>query len=102
MHESIATRRPEIAALCRRLAVRRLDVFGSATGEAFDESSSDADFLVEFQPDEDVDYFGAYFSLKEGLEDLLGRPVDLVMRGSIVNPYFRESIERTQEPLYAA
>lgn len=102
MHPSIASRRDDITALCQRVGVQRLDLFGSATGDDFDESSSDADFVVEFDAREGFDYFDAYFTLKECLEDMLGRRVDLVTRSSIKNPFFLERIEQTSEPLYAA
>jgi predicted nucleotidyltransferase len=102
MHGSIAQRRDDIVALCRRLGVRSLAVFGSATGPDFDESTSDADFVVEFVGGEGFDYVDAYFTLKEELERLLGRPVDLIASASIRNPYFLESVEQTKETLYAA
>jgi predicted nucleotidyltransferase len=102
MHPRIAEKRADIEALCRRLGVRRLDLFGSATGESFDAESSDVDFLVEFEVAPGFDYFSAYFSLKENLEVILGRPVDLITRSSIRNPYFLERILHTREPLYAA
>lgn len=102
MHATIETKRAEIAALCERFGVVRLDVFGSATTDAFDEVTSDADFVVEFTDGPSFDHFDAYFSLKEGLEALLCRPVDLVVRRAMRNPYFRARVEETQEPVYAA
>jgi predicted nucleotidyltransferase len=44
----------------------------------------------------------AYFGLKESLEELLGRPVDLVMPSALENPYFRAQVERQKQPLYEA
>jgi uncharacterized protein len=82
--------------------VQRLDLFGSATGDSFDPATSDADFLVEFGASAESDYFGAFFGLKEGLEEILGRPVDLVSGSSIRNPYFRRQVMATREVLYAA
>ncbi|ABD11555.1 putative nucleotidyltransferase [Frankia casuarinae] len=74
MHPLIETRQAEIQGLCRRLGIRRLDLFGSATSDAFDLDSSDVDVLVEFDAGRDgFDYYGTYFALKEGLECLLGR-----------------------------
>lgn len=90
-----------IAAACRRFDVRRLAVFGSAAIEAFDPKRSDVDFLVEFGSDT-TDRFDAYFGLKEELERLLGRPVDLVMPKALENPYFAASVERSRRDLYAA
>ena len=41
-------------------------------------------------------------SRKEGLEDIFGRPVDVVSVTGIRNPYFRDEVMRTRELLYAA
>lgn len=101
MHEVIEQRRAEIGVLCRGLEIRRLDLFGSAVGGAFEPDSSDVDVLVEFDIRPGFDYFGTYFSLKEGLERILGRPVDDVSATSIRNPYFRGQVMRTREVLYA-
>jgi predicted nucleotidyltransferase len=40
--------------------------------------------------------------LLESLEQLFGRPVDLVVESAIKNPYFRQAIEPTRVLLYAA
>lgn len=101
MHPLVATKHQEIGTLCRRFHVRRLEVFGSAASGLFDPNTSDVDLLVEFEAAPSLDVFDAYFGLKEGLEALFGRPVDLVISSAVTNPYFRESIERTRAPLYA-
>lgn len=93
--------RDAIAQICRRHQVRRLSIFGSAATNAFDPQSSDVDFLVEFT-DDAQNLFDAYFGLKEDLERLLQRPVDLAMSKSLENPYFASSIEQTRLELYAA
>jgi predicted nucleotidyltransferase len=102
MHALIQSRLAEIDALCVELGVRRLDLFGSAVGDSFDPATSDADFLVDFDIRPGFDHFGAYFGLKEGLERILGRPVDVVSASAIRNPYFRDRIMRTKELVYAA
>ena len=86
---------------CAGRVVRRIRVFGSATGDRFDETHSDVELLVEFRPDVH-DLFDAYFGLKEDLEALLGRRVDLVMADAVDNPYFEASALATAEELYAA
>jgi predicted nucleotidyltransferase len=48
MHHLIETKRAELVRLCMQYHVRRLELFGSATGEHFDPDTSDLDFLVEF------------------------------------------------------
>lgn len=102
VHDVVAARLAEIEDLCRTLGVRRLDVFGSAVSESFDVESSDVDILVDFDVTPDFDHFGTYFALKEGLEQILRRPVDLVISTSIRNPYFRQQVMDTKETLYAA
>ncbi|ONI84043.1 hypothetical protein ALI22I_35945 [Saccharothrix sp. ALI-22-I] len=102
MHEIIAARLSEVEELCRALGVRRLDVFGSAVGDSFDLVSSDVDVLVEFDVRPGFDHFGNYFALKEGLERIFNRQVDLVSGSSIRNPYFRQRVMETREQLYAA
>ncbi len=91
--------KPEIAELCRRLQVGRLAIFGSATSDDF-RADSDVDVLVSFERDGDG-LFNRYFDLKEGLEAIFGRPVDLVMEDSLRNPYFRASVERSKRTVYA-
>ena len=102
MDRLIADRQSEIAALCRRFRVRRLEVFGSAVTGSFDPAKSDVDFLVEFGDLRQGEWADAYFGLLEGLEALLDRPVDLVTVGAVTNPYLLRSIEATRSPLYAA
>lgn len=88
--------------LCRRYGVARLDLFGSAATEAFNPDGSDIDLLVEFEREHKMDAADRYFGLLFDLQDLLGRGVDLVMDRAINNRYFREEVERTRKPLYAA
>ena len=102
MNDLVDSRGAEVAELCRRLRVRRLDAFGSAVKGGFDPKSSDLNFLVELEPLPPPEYAEAYFSLKEGLEAIFGRPVDLISSSSVVNPYFRDSVEASREPVYAA
>ncbi len=92
-----------LAAACRRYHVRRLHVFGSAaTGKGFDPERSDLDVLVEFEAIASADYFDAYFGLREALEKLSGRPVDMVTAASLENPFFRRRVEAERRTVFAA
>lgn len=102
MHPLIEEKREEIAELCRRHHVLRLDVFGSAARGDFDEATSDFDFLVEFGSMPPVMHKRAYFSLLQGLERILGREVDLVEPEAIRNTRMRTAITATKRDLYAA
>jgi predicted nucleotidyltransferase len=88
--------------LCRRHHVHRLELFGSAVAGGFDPSSSDLDFLVEFEDLQPGECANAYFGLLEGLEEIFRRRVDLVVAGSVKNPYLLESIRQSKALLYAA
>jgi uncharacterized protein len=89
--------------LCRRFHVRRLDLFGSAAGDDFDAERSDLDFLVEFDlRAPEALSFKTFFGLKEELEALFGRSVDLLEPSAIRNPYLKQSVERSCESVFEA
>ena len=77
------------------LGVKSLAIFGSiARNEAGPES--DVDVLVEFQG---AATFDGYLALKDYLEDLLGREVDLVTRNAL-RPRLKDSVEH--EAIYVS
>ncbi len=80
--------------IARNRGARRIRVFGSvARGEG--SPTSDVDFLVDMEPGRSLlDLIG----LQLDLQDLLGRPVDVVAEGG-VSPYLAETIEREARPL---
>jgi uncharacterized protein len=94
--------RARIAELCRQFNVRRLDLVGSAARSDFDRAKSDLDFLVEFGPADGLRALDTYFGLKQELETLFGRPVDLIMPAAVANPYVRANMERDRTTVYAA
>ena len=97
----VTQKKNEVSALCKEFKVRRLDLFGSAANEKFSDAS-DLDFVVSFTDEEQREYSRCYFSLADALEKLFQRHVDLVTERSIRNPYFREEIEQTRQPVYGA
>jgi predicted nucleotidyltransferase len=102
MPSEVVLHRAALADLCRQYGVRRLDLFGSVSTGTDTPSQSDLDFLVEFKAPSSATYADNYFGFKEGLDRLFGRPVDLVVASAIKNPYFRESVERAKQSVYAA
>ena len=79
--------------LAERFTVKRIGIFGSfARGD--EDSDSDVDILVELAEPT----FDHYMDVKFRLEEVLGRPVDLVMVDT-VKPRLRPIIER--EAVYA-
>ena len=100
MHPLIDDNRQVIAALCRRHGVRRLEAFGSILRSDFN-ADSDVDVLVEFEPAA-AGSFQNFLSLKESLEALLGRSVDLVELHAVRNHRLRHYIENSRSPIYDA
>jgi hypothetical protein len=87
--ETLQVLSEHMAAVRERFAVRDLAVFGSvARSDA--RPDSDLDVLVEFKG---RPTFDDYTGLKLYLEELFGRPVDLVIRGD-VRPALRGRIEQ--------
>ncbi len=89
----------EIEQVCRKLPVKRLGLFGSVLREDFSQDS-DVDVLVVFDSGENIDFFDKYFELKEKLEDIFKRDVDLVIDKKFKNPILRESIDKTRTIIY--
>lgn len=98
--ELVKSRSDELARLCSQFHVRRLELFGSAAREDFDEGRSDLDFLVEFESMDPRGHCDSYFGLLFALRDLFTRKVDLVEMDGVKNPYVRASIERSRTPIY--
>jgi hypothetical protein len=75
--------------LTERFGVRRLALFGSVARDTAREDS-DVDILVGFdQPPKPSAFFGVQFYI----EDLLGRPVDLVTETAL-RPQLKPYVER--------
>lgn len=90
--------RPQLEELCRRYKVAELSVFGSvARGD--DGPDSDIDLLYVDAADTDLGL--AFFGLQGELEQLLGRPVDLVPKVGL-HWVIRDSVLSDSRVLYAA
>jgi uncharacterized protein len=88
--------------LCRKHYVKRLELFGSATGNSFNPQNSDFDFLVVFEPSTPAEHAKRYFSLLSALRELLNRKVDLVEYMAIRNPYFKKSVDLSKVTIYGS
>lgn len=83
----ILERRSEIIRIAARHGARNVTLFGSVARDRADETS-DVDFLVELDADRSL---LDRIALKHELEDLLGRPVDVINRNSL-DPQVRDRI----------
>ncbi len=75
--------------LTARFGVKRLGLFGSAARDEL-RDDSDIDLLVQF---EGMATFDGYFGLKDRLEALLGRQVDLVTEQGL-KPRVRRNVQK--------
>jgi len=96
----INERRRQLNTLCRRYAVRRLALFGSALRDDFDPATSDLDVTVDFGKPRGRSPERQYFDFKAALEALFGRPVDLVELAAMPDSRLKRYIERSQISVY--
>ena len=92
--------RKKIAAFCQRWNVSEFSVFGSAIRKDF-RPDSDVDVMVVFEPDAPVGLF-EMGRMQVELETMFHRPVDLVEKAGLRNPYRRREILETAPVVYAA
>ena len=102
MIDTFRKKKRQIREICKKYDVKSLSVFGSATSDSFDQSRSDIDFLIEFGDVGIGSYADSYFGLREELEALISRPIDLVIDSAIKNPHFRVTVSQSRQELYVA
>ena len=90
----------QLAELCRKWKVAELSLFGSILRGDFS-PSSDVDVLVSFDPAAPWSLLDL-MEMKEQLEILFGRSVDLVEKEALRNPWRKRRILSTYEVVYAA
>lgn len=89
-----------LEAVCRTWRVRELSIFGSALRDDFG-PGSDVDVLVSFEKDAPWSLW-ELIRFRDELADVFGRPVDLVEREGLRNPFRAREIVGTREVLYAS
>ena len=89
----------KIKTLCLKYKVNKLYAFGSVCRDDFN-TNSDVDFIVNFTEVPIYDYADYFFNLKEELEKVLSRKVDLITEKSLENPYFINVVNKTKTLIY--
>lgn len=89
----------QIKEACSLNQVKRLFAFGSVTRDELN-NNSDIDLVVEFNDSDPISYTDHYFDLKEKLQQLLKRPIDLLEEKAIRNPFLRIEIDKTKVLIY--
>jgi predicted nucleotidyltransferase len=92
--------RKEIEEFCKRWSITEFSVFGSVLREDF-RSDSDIDVLISIDPKAQIGLF-EIAQMQIELEDLFQRPVDIVEKEGLINPYRRSEILSTAQVVYAA
>lgn len=93
----------QVGAFCEKWKLTRLGVFGSILRDDWDDES-DVDLLIEFAPGVHWPW-GGFTQMKDELEPLLGRRVDLVELAAVResrNTTRKEHVLQHMQTLYAA
>jgi hypothetical protein len=96
----IAIDKERLAAVCRKWRVVELALFGSVLRPDFG-PESDVDVLVTFEPQAPWSAWDLVV-LHDDLEGVFQKPVDLVEKQSIRNPFRRRAILSSAQVIYAA
>lgn len=100
LRPQIQVPRQALADFCRRHHIRRLRLFGSVLREDFG-PESDIDVLVTFSDDAPWSLLDIV-TMRDELAGMLNRPVDIVEKKALVNPYRRRRILSSCEVIHAA
>lgn len=92
--------RKKIAEFCRRWSITEFSIFGSVLRDDF-HPDSDIDVLISIDRKAHVGLF-KIIEMKLELEEMFDRPVDLVEKEGLKNPYRRKEILQTARVVYAA
>ena len=100
MSKGFTLPREAIEEFCKRWSITEFAVFGSVLREDFG-PESDIDVLVSIDPRARIGLC-EIAEMKIELEKMFKRPVDLVEKEGLVNPYRRSEILSTAQVIYAA
>jgi hypothetical protein len=92
--------RDRLAEFCRKWKVTELALFGSILRDDFG-PDSDIDVLVTFQPQAAWSLWDLV-DMRDELQELFGRDVDLIEKEALRNPFRRHEILKNYRVVYAA
>jgi hypothetical protein len=91
--------RKKIAEFCKRWQITEFSIFGSVLRDDF-RPDSDVDVLVTINPNARISLLDIA-QMQIELEAIFKRPVDIVEKEGLRNPYRRKEILRTAQVVYA-
>jgi predicted nucleotidyltransferase len=89
----------QIKKLCESNKVKTLFAFGSVVRDDFNDSS-DVDMVVDIDENDPYKYTDLYFNIKDKLENIFKRQVDLLEERAINNRFFRQELDKTKVKIY--
>lgn len=102
LHPVFREQLPLIINLFKEKKIKSAYVFGSVVSEKFNDES-DIDLLISFKDDLDPLEKGEIcWILHDVLRDIFNRDIDILIEGSLKNPYFIEEVNEKKELIYAA
>lgn len=100
VNQRISASPDQIAMFCHRWKVTEFALFGSVLRDDF-RPDSDIDVLLTFAPDSRWSLFD-WVDLKDELETLFERQIDIVDKEGLKNPYRRHEILHNQQVIYVS
>ncbi|NJO76397.1 MAG: nucleotidyltransferase family protein [Leptolyngbyaceae cyanobacterium RM1_406_9] len=100
LNQRIPASPTQIADFCQRWHIIEFALFGSVLRNDF-RPDSDIDVLVTFAADSRWSLFD-WVDMRDELEALFGRKVDIADKEGLKNPYRQHEILRTQQVIYAS
>jgi len=88
-----------IEVFCQRWQVAELALFGSVLRDDFTDRS-DVDVLVQFEPGARASYWD-WPDMEQELAGIFRRPIHLVAKGGLKNPFRRQAILSSMEVIHA-
>ena len=98
--ERLNTMPEQVADICLRWKISEFALFGSILRDDF-RPDSDVDILVTFEENNAWSLFDV-MNLQRELEAIVGRPVDLLEKRDLKNPFRRSEILKTHQVIYAS
>jgi predicted nucleotidyltransferase len=90
----------KIEDFCTRWSIKEFALFGSVLRDDF-HPQSDVDILITLGPNNRLTLDNR-FAMMDELAEIFGRPVDLVEKRHLRNPFRRHAILTTKKVIYAA
>ncbi|MDP8242826.1 MAG: nucleotidyltransferase domain-containing protein [Candidatus Hinthialibacter antarcticus] len=90
----------KIKHFCDKWHIKSLYLFGSVLRDDF-HSDSDVDVLVKMRDYEGIGLY-EWQDMTDELENLFGRPVDLVSADGVRNPFVRRAIAQNRRLIHAS